>query len=145
MGPGSRVTGCCDSALVGANNNAAVARALVDNILRRLQIGHEVTSPPPLEEKLQLLELDEVCRNVFLSTIHYPLFTDRRVPVYHLHVVSSLGQPLLDLFGNQHRAMFSSGASERDGQIALAFMNVVRNQIDQQLRDAVDELLGLRK
>ena len=39
----------------------------------------------------------------------------------------------------------AAGAAEGDGQIALAFADVVRQQIDQQLRDAVDEFDGLRK
>src|SRR5580658_11200420 len=39
----------------------------------------------------------------------------------------------------------SAGAAERDGEIALAFANVVRDQVNQQLRDAIDKLAGLRK
>src|ERR1039458_5870682 len=70
---------------------------------------------------------------------------DRRVPVYHLHVVARLGKPLLDLFGNQHRTVFASGATKRNGEVALALANVVRDQVHQQLRYAGYKLLGLRE
>src|SRR5579864_7541158 len=41
--------------------------------------------------------------------------------------------------------MLSPGASESDGQVALAFANIVRHQVHQQVRDAIDEFLGLWK
>src|SRR5438270_13141121 len=41
--------------------------------------------------------------------------------------------------------MLSAGTSEGDRQIAFAFPNVMRHQVNQQLRDAIDELLRLRK
>src|SRR5436305_6563796 len=41
--------------------------------------------------------------------------------------------------------MLAAGASKTNGQITLAFPDVVGNQVDQQLRDAVNEFLGLQK
>ncbi len=62
-----------------------------------------------------------------------------------LHRVSGFLQPLSHVFGNHHRAVLSTGASKTDRQIALAFMHVVRQQVDQQIGNAVDEFLGLRE
>src|ERR1035438_8710365 len=71
--------------------------------------------------------------------------THRRVPMDHLYVVPRFGQPFLDLFGNQYRAVLASGAAERDGEVALAFANVMRDQVNQQLRNPRDKFLGLRE
>src|SRR5947209_14403954 len=38
-----------------------------------------------------------------------------------------------------------TGAAKADGEIALAFANVVRQQIDEQLRDAFNEFAALRE
>ena len=59
--------------------------------------------------------------------------------------VAGLGQALLDLFSDHHRAVLSTRATEADGQITLALADVVRNQVHQQVGDAVNELLGLGK
>src|SRR5208282_6829283 len=67
------------------------------------------------------------------------------VPVHNFDFVACFQQSLADIFGNHHRAMLSARASEADGQVALALANVVRQQVDQQFRDAVDELLRLWK
>ncbi len=67
------------------------------------------------------------------------------VAVDHLHPVSRLGQPFAHFFRNHHRAVLAAGAAEGDGQITLAFADVVRQQIDQQLGNALDEFFGLRK
>src|ERR1039458_7238363 len=69
----------------------------------------------------------------------------RAVPMHHLHFVSRFPQPLAYIFGDHHRAVLSAGASEADGQVTLALANVVRQQVDQQLGDAINELLRLRK
>ena len=62
-----------------------------------------------------------------------------------LHVVAGLGQPFSHLFRDHDGTMLSAGAAEGDCQIALAFTDIVRHQVDQQLRDSVDEFLRLWK
>src|SRR5690349_6598149 len=57
--------------------------------------------------------------------------------------ISSLAETLAELAGDHHAAMMPAGAAERDGQIALAFLDIVRQQIDQQGGDALDEFLSL--
>src|ERR1700687_1701974 len=74
-----------------------------------------------------------------------PLALLRTVPMRDLHFVSRFPQPLADIFGDHHRAVLSAGTSEADGQVALSLANVVRQQVDQQFRDAVNELLRLRE
>src|SRR5450755_4062686 len=69
----------------------------------------------------------------------------RTVPMHDLHFVSRFAQPLVDICGDHHRAMLTAGTPKADSQIALALANVVRQQIDEKFRDAVDELLRLRK
>ena len=65
----------------------------------------------------------------------------RAVPVHDLHAVSGVAQVFADLLGDHDGAVLSAGASEGDRQIALAFVNVVRQQVDQQIGDARDEFL----
>src|SRR5689334_2289665 len=50
-----------------------------------------------------------------------------------------------DIFGNHHRAMLASGTAESDGQITLAFVDVMREEIDQQVGYAMNEFRRLRK
>src|SRR5689334_15855515 len=73
-------------------------------------------------------------------------------PLHLLHVAMSFldpvtgrGQPLADFTGDQHAAVVSPGAAERYRQIALAFGDIVRQQVDQQFRNALDKFSGLRK
>src|SRR5580698_4934810 len=61
------------------------------------------------------------------------------------YFVSGFAQALVYVFGDHDGAMLSAGASETDGEVALAFANVVWQKVDQKFRDAVDELLCLRK
>src|ERR1700678_3373234 len=65
--------------------------------------------------------------------------------MHNLHFVPRFSQPAVHVFCDHHGTMLSSGATEADGQIALALANVMRQQVDQQFRDAVDELLSLRE
>ena len=44
-----------------------------------------------------------------------------------------VGQALAHLRGDHHRAVAASRAAERDRQVALAFADVVREEIDQEL------------
>src|SRR6478736_587164 len=61
------------------------------------------------------------------------------------HTVSSAAEVLTDIFGNHHRPMLASGTAEGDGQIALAFVNIMRQQVDQQVGDAGNKFLRLRE
>src|SRR5579885_1344502 len=65
------------------------------------------------------------------------------VPVHNLDPVPRLAQQLAHVLGDHDRAMLPAGATEADGEVALPFAHVVGQKIDQQLRDAVDKLLGL--
>src|ERR1700674_88653 len=62
----------------------------------------------------------------------------------NLHSVSRLVQALADFFRNHYGTVLSTGAAAADGEIALAFVNIVRQQIDQQIGNAPDEFLRLR-
>ncbi len=62
-----------------------------------------------------------------------------------LHSITRLGQTLLDVFTDHHGAVLAAGAPKCNGQIALSFANIVRNQIDEQIRDTVNEFLCLGK
>ena len=62
----------------------------------------------------------------------------------HFYAVIGAAQTLAHLLGDHHGAMLAPGATERDREIDLAFVYVMRNQIDQQVGDAGDELAGLR-
>ena len=50
-----------------------------------------------------------------------------------------------DYFRQRHGPMPPSGASQRDRQIAFSFLNVVRNQVQQQAFDSTQELASLRE
>src|SRR6476646_8626932 len=63
----------------------------------------------------------------------------------NLNRIARTGQQLLYFFRNKHGAVLASGTAKSDGQIALAFTYIVRQQINQERRNAVDELLRLGK
>src|SRR5581483_8512914 len=69
----------------------------------------------------------------------------RAVPVHDLDAVIGAAEALGDILGDHYRAVLAAGATERDGQVALAFADVVRDQVDEQLRDARNELACLGK
>src|SRR5271167_3599630 len=69
----------------------------------------------------------------------------RTIAVNRLHFVSGPAQPLSHVFGNHDGAMLPASATEADREVALALVNVVRQQVNKQFGDAADELLGLRK
>src|SRR5580698_1651547 len=56
-----------------------------------------------------------------------------------------LRQRFLYLLPEHDRAMLSAGAADGDRQIALAFGNVMRNQIGEQSFDATEKFASLRK
>ena len=65
--------------------------------------------------------------------------------MHNFHAISGVAEVLADLLGDHDGAVLSAGAAEGDRQIALAFVNVVRQKVDQQVGDAGDELAGLGK
>src|SRR5258708_4732282 len=65
------------------------------------------------------------------------------IAMLDLCAISGRSQVFVDLFGNHDRAVMAARAAEGDSQIALALMNVMRQQVDQQLGDSFDELGGL--
>src|SRR5690242_7105033 len=69
----------------------------------------------------------------------------RAVPMGDFDFISRSCQLFLDLFGDHHRAVLPAGAAEADGQVALSFADVVRQQIDQQLADAGNKFPSLGK
>ena len=62
-----------------------------------------------------------------------------------LYAISGVAKVLADFFGDHDGAMLSAGAAEGDRQVALPFVNVVRQQVDEQVGDARDELASLRE
>src|ERR1035438_6379374 len=67
------------------------------------------------------------------------------IPVRHLGVVPGLGQIARDLVRHHHRAVVAAGAAKGDGQVTLAFADIVRQQVNQQVRNAAGELHRLRE
>jgi len=61
--------------------------------------------------------------------------------MHNLHPVLCFAQTFAYLLRNHDRAIAATGAAKGDGQVALAFLDVVWQQIYEQLRDALDELL----
>src|SRR5271166_5686848 len=78
-------------------------------------------------------------------TLERPRTSPRAIAMHDFHFVSCSAQPLAHVFGNHDGTMLPAGATEADGQVALAFVNVVGEQVDEQFGDAADEFLRLRK
>ena len=57
----------------------------------------------------------------------------------------ALPKMLADFLGDHDGTVLAAGAAECDGQIALAFVNVMRQQVDEQIGDARDEFARLRE
>src|SRR6185312_12822232 len=62
-----------------------------------------------------------------------------------LDAISRLAQALAKLMSDHHTAMVTAGAAEGNSQVALAFVDIVRKKVYQQIGDPLDELLGLWK
>src|SRR5262249_21659512 len=58
---------------------------------------------------------------------------------------SRTADALANLVGDQHAAVMSARATERDRKITLPLFDIVRQEIDEQIRDAFDEFPSLRK
>ena len=65
--------------------------------------------------------------------------------MHDFHAVSGAAQVFSDFLGDHDGTVLSPRAAERDRQIALAFMNVMRQQVDEQLGNTRDELARLRE
>ena len=63
----------------------------------------------------------------------------------YFDAVSGAAKVLADFFGDHHGAMLSTGASESDRKITFSFVDVMRQQIDEKIGNARDELSGLGK
>src|ERR1700734_2244773 len=61
------------------------------------------------------------------------------------HAVSGLVQALADFLGDHHGAVLAAGAAKADGEIAFAFMDIVRQQVNKKIGNAADEFFGLGK
>ena len=53
--------------------------------------------------------------------------------MHNFQAVSGFVQALSYLIGDHHRTVLAAGAAETDGEIALAFVDVVRQQVNQQI------------
>src|ERR1700722_7356374 len=69
----------------------------------------------------------------------------RAVAVPDFYAIFRAAKQLADILGDHHGAVLAPGAAKGDGQIAFAFMNVVRQQINEQVGDARNELAALRE
>ena len=58
------------------------------------------------------------------------------VPVRYLHAIPCVAKAFADLLGDHDRAVLSAGTSEGDREVALTFMDVMRDQVDKQIGDA---------
>jgi len=65
--------------------------------------------------------------------------------VRDFHPVARLLQPFGNIFRDHDGAVLTDSAAEGNGQVTLSFVNVVRQKINQQLGDALNELFGLRE
>src|SRR5580704_3149643 len=64
----------------------------------------------------------------------------RHVPMRRLHPIARRRQPLLHLFGNEYRPMLPARTSKRHRQIALALLDVVRQQKLQHIHRLIQKL-----
>src|SRR5580693_7165689 len=67
------------------------------------------------------------------------------VAMQRLHLVAGFLQPLGHLLSHHHAAMLAAGTTEGHGQVAFSLVHVMRQQIQHQLRHAIEELPSLRK
>ena len=50
------------------------------------------------------------------------------------------GEPAPDFVSHHDGAVMPAGAAERNRQVALSFLDIVRQQVDEKLRDPLDKL-----
>jgi hypothetical protein len=61
-----------------------------------------------------------------------------QIAMADLGAVAGVSQVFINLLGDHHRAMMAARASESDRQIALPFANIMRQQVNQQIGNALD-------
>src|SRR5450631_1627860 len=69
----------------------------------------------------------------------------RAVSMCDFHAISRAAKMFADFLGDHDGAVLAAGAAERDRQVALALVDVVRQQEEQIGNSARDELASLRK
>ncbi len=69
----------------------------------------------------------------------------RHIPMKCFHMVSRILQPQRQLFRHHHTAMLAAGAAKGHRQVALPFLNIVRQQVEHQVRHPFKKLHRLRK
>src|SRR5258708_6513360 len=79
----------------------------------------------------------------YLDRLGGGLFFDVAVEDFGGDVAGSQG--FLDGFGHHDGAVFPSGAAEGNGQVAFAFLNIMRDQVGEQAFDATEKFAGLRE
>src|SRR5947209_5757969 len=75
---------------------------------------------------------------------HSSRFSDIAMGLFDFFISGPV-QPFLDIAGHHDGPMMASRATESDGQIALAFADIMRDQIQQQVRDPIHKFHGLGK
>src|ERR1700691_2600199 len=83
-----------------------------------------------------------------ISSVHsitelFPLPWHVAMP--NFHAMSGFQQALPDFLRDHDGAVLAAGAAETDGEITFAFANVVGQQINEEVGDAPDKFLALRK
>jgi pimeloyl-ACP methyl ester carboxylesterase len=69
----------------------------------------------------------------------------RHVAMQRLDLVAGFVESFGELFGHHHAAVLAAGASEGDGQVALAFFDVMREQVEHELGTRLRNSHRLRK
>src|ERR1700674_4189514 len=69
----------------------------------------------------------------------------RDVAMHDFYAISGAAEVFAHVLGDHDGTVLSAGATEGDGQIAFAFMNVMGEQVDEKSGDARDEFPALRK
>src|SRR5579864_2861443 len=67
------------------------------------------------------------------------------VAMHEFDAISGVPKMFADFLGDHDRTVLSAGTTERNRQIALSLVDVVRQKVNEQVGDARDELAGLGK
>ena len=62
-----------------------------------------------------------------------------------LDLVAGFAKALAEFFGHHHASVLAAGAAEGDGQVAFALFDVMREQVEHELGDTIEELSRLRE
>jgi len=66
-----------------------------------------------------------------------------KVAMSYFNFVTFFFQEFTKMLGYRHRPMASAGAADCDCQVALAFADVLRQQKEEEIREAAEEFRGL--